>query len=177
MALGAGLVGRGVWRVAAGGTVARTMGLGRTMGLFLSPLNTATGLSIGSISLAFAFGHLWWGLTQPFAGMVADRIGTGRVIFAGVLLVALGTFITPFMTTTAGLVLAIGVLSAGGAVMAGAPVLVAAASPLIGPAKAGRATGLALAGGPCGPRPTGAGAGRGLPHTPARQGGTSAEFT
>lgn len=46
------------------------------MGLFLSPLNTATGLGIGSISLAFAFGQLW-GLTQPFAGAVADKIGTG----------------------------------------------------------------------------------------------------
>jgi hypothetical protein len=32
------------------------------------------------------------GLTQPFAGAVADRIGTGRVIFTGPLLVALGTF-------------------------------------------------------------------------------------
>ena len=92
------------------------MGTRQTMGLFLSPLNTASGLGIGSISLAFAFGQLWWGLTQPFAGAVADKIGTGRVIFIGALLVALGTFITPFMTTTAGLILAIGVLSAGGVV-------------------------------------------------------------
>ncbi len=76
-------------------------GVRQTMGLFLSSLNTSTGLGIGSISLAFAFGQLWWGLTQPFAGAVADRIGTGRVIFIGVLLVALGTFLTPLMTTTA----------------------------------------------------------------------------
>ena len=78
------------------------------MGLFLSPLNTATGLDIGSISLAFAFGQLWGGLTQPFAGAVADKSGTGRVIFIGALLVGLGTFITPFMNTTAGLIFAIG---------------------------------------------------------------------
>ena len=31
--------------------------------------------------LAFAFGQLWWGLTQPFAGAVADRVGAGRVLF------------------------------------------------------------------------------------------------
>lgn len=67
-----------------------TMGTRQTMGLFLSTLNTSTGLGIGSISLAFAFGQLWWGLTQPFAGAVADRIGTGRVILLGVALVALG---------------------------------------------------------------------------------------
>ena len=41
------------------------------MGLFLPSLNTSTHLGIGSISLAFAFGQLWWGLTQPFAGAVA----------------------------------------------------------------------------------------------------------
>ena len=138
-----------LWLVllAAGGTFALTMGTRQTMGLFLSPLNTATGLGIGSISLAFAFGQLWWGLTQPFAGAVADKIGTGRVIFIGALLVALGTFITPFMTTTAGLIFAIGVLSAGGAGMAGPSVLMAATTRLIAPEKRGMATGIVNAGG------------------------------
>lgn len=96
-----------LWLVllAAAGTFALTMGVRQTMGLFLSALNTSTALGIGSISLAFAFGQLWWGLTQPFAGAVADRIGTGRVIFLGVLLVATGTILTPLMTSTAGLIL------------------------------------------------------------------------
>ncbi len=138
-----------LWLVllAAGGTFALTMGTRQTMGLFLSPLNTATGLGIGSISLAFAFGQLWWGLTQPFAGAVADKIGTGRVVFIGALLVALGTFITPLMTTTAGLILAIGVLSAGGAGMAGPSVIMAATTRLIAPEKRGMATGIVNAGG------------------------------
>jgi len=141
-----------LWLVllAAGGTFALTMGTRQTMGLFLSPLNTATGLGIGSISLAFAFGQLWWGLTQPFAGAVADKIGTGRVIFIGALLVALGTFITPYMTTTAGLIFAIGVLSAGGAGMAGPSVLMAATTRLIAPEKRGMATGIVNAGGSIG---------------------------
>src|SRR5690348_14497809 len=80
-----------VWLVllAAAGTFALTMGVRQTMGLFLSPLNTSTGLGLASISLAFAFGQLWWGLTQPIAGAIADRIGTGRVLLAGVALVAL----------------------------------------------------------------------------------------
>src|SRR4051794_11857031 len=75
--------------LAAGGTFALTMGARQSMGLFLGALNTRTGLGIASISLAFAFGQLWWGLTQPIAGLVADRIGAGRVLFTGVLLVAL----------------------------------------------------------------------------------------
>ena len=138
-----------VWLVllAAAGTFALTMGTRQTMGLFMSPLNTATGLGIGSISLAFAFGQLFWGLTQPFAGAMADKVGAGRVLFLGAVLVAVGTFITPLMTTTAGLIFAIGVLSAGGAGMAGPAVLMAATTRLIPPAKRGMATGIVNAGG------------------------------
>jgi MFS family permease len=133
--------------LAAGGTFAVTMGARQSMGLFLNTLNTSTGLGLASISLAFAFGQLWWGLTQPFAGMVADRYGAGRVIVAGVLLVALGTALVPFMTTTAGLILAIGVLAAGGAGMAGVSVLMAATTRLVSPERRGMATGLVNAGG------------------------------
>ena len=133
--------------LAAAGAFALTMGTRQTMGFFLSPLNTATGLGVGSISLAFAFGQLWWGLTQPFAGAVADRVGAGRVLLVGVLLVALGTFLTPFMTTTWGLIFAIGVLAAGGAGMAGPSVLMAATARLIPTERRGVATGVVNAGG------------------------------
>ena len=133
--------------LAAAGTFALTMGTRQTMGLFLSPLNTATGLGIGSISLAFAFGQLCWGLTQPFAGAVADRIGAARVLLLGCALVAIGTFITPYMTTTAGLIFSIGILSAGGAGMAGPSVLMAATTRLIPAEKRGIATGIVNAGG------------------------------
>jgi MFS family permease len=133
--------------LAAAGTFALTMGVRQSLGLFLSGLNTSTGLGLGSISLAFAFGQLWWGLTQPFAGAMADRLGAGRVLLAGVALVALGTFITPYMTTTPGLVFAIGVLAAGGAGMAGPAVLIAASTRTIAPERRGIATGLVNAGG------------------------------
>jgi MFS family permease len=133
--------------LAAAGTFALTMGTRQTMGLFLSPLNTSTGLGLANISLAFAFGQLWWGLTQPFAGMIADKIGAGRVLFTGAVLVALGTFLTPLMTTTWGLILAIGVLSAGGAGMAGPAVLMSASMRLIEPSRRGLATGIVNAGG------------------------------
>lgn len=138
-----------LWLVllAAAGVFALTMGTRQTMGLFLGSLNTATGLGLGQISLAFAFGQLWWGLTQPFAGAMADKAGTGRVLLAGVVLVALGTFITPFMTSTGGLIFAIGMLAAGGAGMAGPAVLMSATLRLIAPDKRGIATGIVNAGG------------------------------
>jgi MFS family permease len=133
--------------LAAAGTFALTMGARQSMGLFVGTLNTHTGLGIASVSLAFAFGQLWWGLTQPLAGIVADRVGPGRVLFIGVLLVALGTALVPFMTTTAGLILAIGVLAAGGAGMAGPSVLMAATTRLVEPRHRGMATGIVNAGG------------------------------
>lgn len=138
-----------VWLVllAAAGTFSLTMGARQSMGLFLNTLNTHTGLGLASISLAFAFGQLWWGLTQPFAGMVADRVGAGRVLVLGVVLVALGTALVPFMTTTWGLIFAIGILSAGGAGMAGPAVLMAATTRLIPVEKRGMATGIVNAGG------------------------------
>jgi len=138
-----------LWLVllAAAGTFALTMGVRQTMGLYLSSVNTSTGLGIANISLAFAFGQLWWGLTQPFAGAVADRIGTARVLLLGVVLIAIGTVITPLMTSTWGLILAIGVLAAGGAGMAGPSVLMAASTRMVPAAQRGLATGIVNAGG------------------------------
>jgi predicted MFS family arabinose efflux permease len=120
------------------------------MGLFLSALNTSTGLGLGSISLAFAFGQLWWGITQPFAGALADRYGAGRVLVVGSVLLVIGRFITPLMTSTLGLIFAIGVLAAGGAGMAGPAVLMSAAVRMIEPARRGMATGIVNAGGSLG---------------------------
>ena len=137
----------GLVLLAAAGTFALTMGARQSMGLFLSVINTSTGLGVASISLAFAVGQLWWGLTQPFAGMVAVRYGAGRVLFLGILMVAIGTAMVPFMSSTAGLILAIGVLAAGGAGLAGPSVLMAATVRLIPPQQSGMAMGIVNAGG------------------------------
>jgi len=133
--------------IAAAGTFALTMGARQSMGLFLGNLNTSTGLGLASISLAFAFGQLWWGLTQPLAGIFADRVGPGRVLVLGVTLVAIGTALIPLMTSTLGLIFAIGVLAAGGAGMAGPAVLMAATTRLVAPARRAFATGFVNAGG------------------------------
>lgn len=133
--------------LASAGTFAVAMGTRNTMGMFVSPINTSTGLGIASVSLAFAFGQLWWGLTQPFAGAIADRIGTGRVVLTGLILVTLGTFLTPYMTTLPGLIFSVAILSAGGAGLAGPAVLMAATNRLIPPEKRGVASGIVNAGG------------------------------
>ena len=133
--------------LAAGGIFAVTMGARQSMGLFLSVINTTTGLGLASISLAFGVGQLCWGLTQPLAGIVADRYGAGRVLLIGLVLVAIGTALMPLMTTTLGLIFAIGILAAGGAGFAGPSVLLASAARLTPPGRRGMASGIVNAGG------------------------------
>jgi predicted MFS family arabinose efflux permease len=69
------------------------------------------------------------------------------VLVVGVLLVSAGTILIPRMQGTAGLILAIGVLAAGGAGMAGPSVLMAATTRLVAPEKRAMATGVVNAGG------------------------------
>jgi len=53
--------------------LAVTMGLRNALGLFVSPLNTSTGLGIVTISFALAVGQFVWGAAQPIFGALADR--------------------------------------------------------------------------------------------------------
>lgn len=64
-----------------------TMGARQSLGLFLSPLNTHTGLGIASISFTMAIAQLVWGAVQPVFDAVADRWG---LVFAIGLLGAAG---------------------------------------------------------------------------------------
>jgi len=73
---------------AAVALLAVTTGPRSVFGLFISPLNSATGLGIAAISLAVALSQLAWGAAQPFCGILAERYGAARVIFAGGLLAA-----------------------------------------------------------------------------------------
>jgi predicted MFS family arabinose efflux permease len=101
--------------ISAASILAVTMGIRQSMGLFLSPLNTSTGLGVVTISFAMAVAQLTWGAAQPLFGMLADRVGAFQVIVLGTLMLALGLVITPFMSSGFGLVFAIGILSAVGA--------------------------------------------------------------
>ncbi|MGF6273159.1 MFS family permease [Massilia sp. UYP11] len=92
-----------------------TMGARLTSGLFLSPLNTATGLGVASISFVMAVAQLMWGAAQPVFGAVADKYGPGRVIALGGLMLAVGTAATPFVDSQWALLLTMGFLSAAGA--------------------------------------------------------------
>jgi predicted MFS family arabinose efflux permease len=131
----------------AAGLFAVSLGVRQSLPLFMGTLNTQTGLGIAAISLAFAVGQLMWGVTQPIAGAFADRYGSGRVMLVGAIAIAAGTALVPYAGTLPALMIAIGVLGAGGAGALGPSVLMGAVAKLIDPARRGIATGIVGAGG------------------------------
>ena len=133
--------------VAAGLVFAVMMGVRQSMSLFIGNINTTTGLGLAAISLAFAWAQLMWGVTQPVAGAMADKYGSGRVIAGGAALVCLGTVLTPYASSTTMLIVLIGVISAGGAGMAGMGVLMSAVGRVVPAARRGMANGIVNAGG------------------------------
>ena len=140
---------RGAWGVtlAAAAILMVTRGARQSLGLFVSPLNSSTGLGITTISFALAVGQLVWGAIQPVAGAVADRYGPGKVLVAGLIVLSLGTALTPFMTSGFGLVVALGVLAAIGAGAGSFSVLVGAAARHLTEDRRGKAAGIINAGG------------------------------
>ena len=123
-----------------------TMGSRQSMGLFLSPINTDTGLGVVTLSFALAVGQFVWGAVQPITGAIADRYGPGRVLAGGIVLLAAGTALTPFMTSAFGMTIVLGVLVAAGAGACSFSVLIGAVSQYVPASSRGTASGVINAG-------------------------------
>jgi predicted MFS family arabinose efflux permease len=136
-----------VTTLAAAGILMVTMGARQSLGLFVSPLNSSTGLGIATISLALAVGQFTWGAIQPLAGAVADRYGPRMVLVGGLLLLALGSAMTPFMDSGAGLIVSLGLLSAIGSGAGSFSVLIGAAAQRLPLESRAAASGVINAGG------------------------------
>src|SRR5512136_2508508 len=133
--------------LAGAAILAITMGLRQTMGLFVSPLNTSTGLGIVTISFALAVGQFAWGAAQPLFGLLADRIGSYRVIIIGAVLLTLGLAATPYMNSGLGLTVFLGVITAMGAGAGSFSILIGATSQRLPAEKRAFASGFINAGG------------------------------
>ena len=127
-----------------------TMGGRQTIGLFIAPLDEATGLGIVSISLAVAIGQLVWGFAQPVFGGFADRFGADRVIAVGGVMLAAGLAMTPFVHSEWALIVTLGVISAFGAGAGSLSILIGAVSQRIAPEQRSNAAGFINAGGSLG---------------------------
>jgi MFS family permease len=133
--------------ISSAAILAVTMGIRQSTGLFVSSLNTSTGLGIVTVSFAMAVGQFVWGAAQPLFGMLADRVGSYKVIVLGALLLALGMAITPSMSSSFGLIFAMGILTAAGAGAGSFSILIGAAAQRLPADRRSFASGFINAGG------------------------------
>ena len=96
--------------VAGGLILTLGMGIRHGFGLFLQPMSADLHWGRETFALAIAVQNLMWGLTQPFAGMLADKYGAGRVLVGGALLYILGLVTMAHAATPLMMVLTAGVL-------------------------------------------------------------------
>jgi predicted MFS family arabinose efflux permease len=138
----------GVWitTIMAASILMITMGTRQSMGLYVGPLNTDTGLGIVSISLAMAIGQFVWGAIQPIAGAFADKFGPRPVLLTGLLILVLGSALTPFVSSQLGLILTLGLLTAIGSGACSFSVLLGAVAQRMPATSRGTASGIINAG-------------------------------
>ena len=138
----------GVWvtTLMAAAILMITMGTRQSMGLYVGPLNTDSGLGIVSISLAMAIGQFVWGAIQPIAGACADKFGPRPVLLSGLLILVLGSALTPFVSSQLGLILTLGLLTAIGSGACSFSVLLGAVAQRIPATSRGTASGIINAG-------------------------------
>ncbi|GAB3315941.1 MFS transporter [Geodermatophilus aquaeductus] len=74
-------------------------------GVLIDPLREEFGWSVSTISAAVAVNMALYGLTAPFAAALMERFGIRRVVVCALLLTALGSGLTVFMTASWQLVL------------------------------------------------------------------------
>jgi len=138
----------GVWitTIMASSILMITMGTRQSMGLYVGPLNTDTGLGIVSISLAMAIGQFVWGAIQPIAGAFADKFGPRPVLLSGLLILVLGSALTPFVSSQLGLIVTLGLLTAIGSGACSFSVLLGAVAQRMPATSRGTASGIINAG-------------------------------
>src|SRR5437870_10433480 len=87
-----------------------TFGPRSSVGFLMQPMSQTFSWGRDVFALALAIQNLLWGIGQPFAGAIADRFGTVRVLSGGAILYALGLALMAHASTPALLDLSAGVL-------------------------------------------------------------------
>ena len=80
------------------------------LGFFLAPMSQDNGWGRDVFSLALAMQNLLWGVAQPFAGAIADRYGSLRVLAGGAIMYVLGLVLMAHSQSPAMLELSAGAL-------------------------------------------------------------------
>ena len=95
------------------------------MGLFQAPMLAANDWTRETFGLALAIQNLVWGAVQPFAGMIADKFGSSRVLTLGAFVYAAGLVLMANADTAVMLHLSAGVLVGVGIAMSSFALVIA----------------------------------------------------
>ena len=127
--------------------ISLAMGLRHGFGLFLEPMSSELGWGRGVFAFALALQNLLWGLSQPFAGALADRFGAARVVVVGGALYALGLLFMGVSESALGMTLSAGVLIGLGLSGTTFSVILGAVGRAVAPEKRSMAMGIVSAAG------------------------------
>jgi predicted MFS family arabinose efflux permease len=86
------------------------MGIRQNLGLFQAPASQELGIAISDFALAISVQQVAWGVSQPFAGILADKYGTRWVSLIGALIYIVGVVLTATATSQWPIVLGSGVM-------------------------------------------------------------------
>ena len=120
------------------------------LGFFLTPMSQEFHWGRDVFSMALAIQNLLWGVGQPFAGGMADRFGTNRVLIVGALLYAAGLALMAHSTSGGMLDLSAGVLIGFGLSGSSFTIVLGAFGRLLPPERRAWASGIATAAGSLG---------------------------
>jgi MFS family permease len=129
--------------ICGGAIMGLALGMRHVLGLFLLPMTIDRGWTREDFALALALQNLVWGLCMPFAGMVADKFGSAKVLLAGCLIYAAGLYLMAHSTTSAELLLTCGVMIGVALSATSFGTVYGALSRLVAPERRGWALGLA----------------------------------
>jgi MFS family permease len=125
-------------------------GIRGDFGLFQEPMLSTRGWSRETFALALAIQNLMWGLGQPFAGAIADRYGSGRVLAGGAVLYAAGIALGAVVEGPIALHMTLGVMTGLGLSGASMFIVLGAFGRLLPPERRAWAAGIATAAGSLG---------------------------
>ncbi len=127
-----------------------TFGTRAGFGLWLEPMSGQFGWKREIFALSMAIQNLVWGMVQPFAGALADRYGSARVLAGGGVLYAVGVAAMAYSTTPLMLHLSAGVLVGFSLAGASFAIVLAAFGRMVPEERRSRALGIATAAGSMG---------------------------
>ncbi|MFQ6576340.1 MFS transporter [Pseudomonas sp. UM16] len=127
--------------------LALSLGVRHGFGLFLAPMSADFGWGREVFAFAIALQNLIWGLAQPFAGALADRLGAAKVVMVGGVLYAVGLVLMGMSDSAVTLSLSAGLLIGIGLSGTSFSVILGVVGRAVPPEKRSMAMGIASAAG------------------------------